>query len=98
MLDHVVPEPGHQATLQARTVSMTDWKTTSPKVRYTEDTWLYKRPKGDTIHRAGCSRVPAAQLPHWIWADTETDATVLRWVHAGIYKLCTRCKPLEGTV
>jgi len=98
MLDHVVPEPGHQVTLQVRTVSMTDWKPTAPKVRYTEDTWLYKRLKGDTIHRAGCSRVPAAKLFHWIWADTEPDEVILRWVKTGIYKLCTRCKPLEGTV
>lgn len=98
MLDHVMPDPGHQVKLQTRMVRISEWETITPKVRITPDTWLYKRPKGGIIHRAGCSRVPAARLPHWIWADTETDATVLRWVHAGFYKLCTRCKPLEGTV
>lgn len=87
-------EPDHHPIIQVRMVRLTAWEPYAPAFGRTPSTWLYKRAKGDTIHGRPCSRAPEAR--HWIWADTETDEAVMRWVKVGIYRLCTRCKPLEG--
>lgn len=83
--------------VEVRVVRITPWSQPDYPIsdfRRTPEQWLYKRPAGDTIHRANCSRAPDAR--HWIWADDVPDEIVLRWIKPNLYSLCSRCKPLEG--